>query len=126
LLDRAKDGASVQALTAYLDAGGSPVAFVQGRGDEDAVPLLHRMAFLNAHPHSELAECVSLLVAAGADINALFLLLESTMISLRSCVLLARSAALHSQQPCSEQAQILVCALQQTAQQHCTMQLQQG
>jgi ankyrin repeat protein len=34
------------------------------------VPLLHDMALCNLHPHTELAECVRLLVEAGADINA--------------------------------------------------------
>jgi uncharacterized protein len=34
--------------------------------------LLHNVVFTNAHPHRELAESVRLLVAAGADINAVF------------------------------------------------------
>jgi uncharacterized protein len=40
--------------------------------DMPQFPLLHHMVFTNAHPHSELAECVSLLLAAGVDINATF------------------------------------------------------
>jgi hypothetical protein len=35
------------------------------------LPLLHYMALCNLHPHNELAECVRLLVEAGADINAI-------------------------------------------------------
>jgi ankyrin repeat protein len=72
LLERAKSGSSPDAVTAYLDAGGSPVALsvLQGSRPPLQLPLLHYMAFRNAHPHSELAESVKLLVAAGADINA--------------------------------------------------------
>jgi ankyrin repeat protein len=67
LLDRAKEGNSAQAVKAYLDAGGSPIARLQ-RGAQH-MALLHYMAFCSTHPHSELAESVRLLVAAGADIN---------------------------------------------------------
>jgi Ankyrin repeats (3 copies)/Ankyrin repeat len=74
LLERAKSGNSRQAVKAYLDAGGSPVALVHAQAAEHMLqlPLLHCMAFTNAHPNRELAECVRLLVAAGADIEALF------------------------------------------------------
>jgi ankyrin repeat protein len=37
----------------------------------EQVPLLHYMALNNPHPHTELAESVRLLIAAGADINAM-------------------------------------------------------
>jgi ankyrin repeat protein len=72
LLERAKDGASAQAVKDYLDAGGSAMAILQADGVEDALrlPLLHYMALRNPHPHTELAECINLLVEAGADINA--------------------------------------------------------
>jgi ankyrin repeat protein len=45
---------------------------VQGRGagGVQQLPLLHHMAMCNAHPHTQLAESVRLLVAAGANINA--------------------------------------------------------
>jgi uncharacterized protein len=76
LLERAKDGASADAVKAYLDAGGTPVSLLQYRGAVRGaeclmqVSLLHYMALCNPHPHAELAECVRLLVEAGADINA--------------------------------------------------------
>eukprot|EP00953_Heterococcus_sp_UTEX-ZZ885_P008098 4862-Heterococcus_DN1.PRE.1 len=72
LLERAKCGDSSQAVKAYLDAGGSVAAQVRGEGPAAAlqVPLLHYMASYNAHPHTELAESVKLLVEAGADIDA--------------------------------------------------------
>jgi hypothetical protein len=44
LLERAKSGASAQAVKAYLDAGGSSRALVHGQ------KLLHYMALHNAHP----------------------------------------------------------------------------
>jgi ankyrin repeat protein len=69
LLERAKSGDSARNVQAYLAAGGLPTALVQV--GEKLVPLLHSMACTNAHPHRELAESVSLLVAAGADIDAL-------------------------------------------------------
>jgi uncharacterized protein len=74
LLESAKRGDSVQAVQAYLDAGGSPVAVVQVKfsGRMVQVPLLHNIAMFNAHPHTELAESVRLLIDAGADINAPF------------------------------------------------------
>eukprot|EP00953_Heterococcus_sp_UTEX-ZZ885_P006684 4076-Heterococcus_DN1.PRE.1 len=67
-----KDGASAQAVRAYLAAGGSPVAIVQGTGQISMLqlPLLHSIAYLNVHPHTNLAESVQLLLDAGADINA--------------------------------------------------------
>jgi uncharacterized protein len=73
LLERAKDGDSADAVKAYLDAGGSSKALVHGKGGiaKWQIPLLHYMALYNLHPHKELAECVSLMVAAGADINTL-------------------------------------------------------
>jgi uncharacterized protein len=72
LLARAKAGASAAAVRAYLAAGGTPVAVlkVQAVIGELQLPLLHYMAMCNVHPHTELAESVRLLVAAGADINA--------------------------------------------------------
>jgi ankyrin repeat protein len=65
-------GDSVQAVKAYLDAGGSPGVLVSVLTPDGVIhmPLLHSMVFLAEHPHRELAECVRLLVAAGADINA--------------------------------------------------------
>eukprot|EP00953_Heterococcus_sp_UTEX-ZZ885_P024040 13178-Heterococcus_DN1.PRE.3 len=69
LLDRAKEGNSAQAVKAYLDAGGSPVARLQ-RGAQH-MALLHYMAFCSTHPHNELAESVRLLVASGADVNVI-------------------------------------------------------
>jgi ankyrin repeat protein len=68
LLERAKDGGTAAAVKAYLDAGGSASSLVQDGGR--AMPLLHRIAAYNVHPHTELAESVRLLVEAGADINA--------------------------------------------------------
>jgi ankyrin repeat protein len=68
LLERAKVG--IQALKAYLDAGGFTDALVHDEGaTARQLPLLHYMALRNIHPHTELAECVRLLVGAGADIN---------------------------------------------------------
>jgi uncharacterized protein len=75
LLERAEcTGNSARAVKAYLDAGGSAVAVVQGRLADYILhmPLLHCMALTNAHPHRELGESVRLLVEAGADINASF------------------------------------------------------
>jgi hypothetical protein len=53
LLGRAKSGDSRQAVKAYLDAGGSPMALVREHGSRPPLqlPLLHYMAFMNAHPH---------------------------------------------------------------------------
>jgi ankyrin repeat protein len=72
LLETAKTGDAAQAVKAYLDAGGSPVASVEARGAalKPQVQLLHSMALTNAHPHRELAESVRLMVNAEADINA--------------------------------------------------------
>jgi ankyrin repeat protein len=72
LLERAKNGDSVQAVQAYLDAGGSPVTVVQAIGHDGILqlPLLYNMVFTSSHPHRELAESMRLLIAAGADINA--------------------------------------------------------
>jgi uncharacterized protein len=71
LLERAKNGDSAAAVTAYLTAGGSANSLVQSGGGRAAqqLPLLHQMACHSAHPHTELAESVRLLVEAGADIN---------------------------------------------------------
>jgi uncharacterized protein len=73
LLDRARTGDSALAVKAYLDAGGVVGALVLGGGPSgmQQIPLLHHMALYSSHPHAELAECVRLLVAAGADINCL-------------------------------------------------------
>jgi ankyrin repeat protein len=65
LLRAAKDGASAQAVKAFLDAGGSVEVFLE------SCTLLHFMALHNPHPHTELAESVRLLVAAGADIDVM-------------------------------------------------------
>jgi uncharacterized protein len=75
LLERAKSGDAAKAVKAYLDAGGSAACLVHGAGEREAttmqqLPLLHHMVLYNSHPHTELAESVRLLVAAGADINA--------------------------------------------------------
>jgi ankyrin repeat protein len=72
LLERARDGSSAQAVKAYLDAGGSPAVLIHLHGLDGLLPLtlLHSMAFTNAHPHTELAESVRLLIDADADINA--------------------------------------------------------
>jgi hypothetical protein len=73
LLKKAESGVSAKAVKAYLDAGGLADAIVPcAEPDMPQFPLLHHMVFTNAHPHSELAECVSLLLAAGVDINATF------------------------------------------------------
>jgi hypothetical protein len=75
LLQRARTGDSARAVKAYLDAGGSAEAVLAQQaalGVSNNIPLLHNMALTNAHPHSELAESVGLLVAAGADINGSF------------------------------------------------------
>jgi Ankyrin repeats (3 copies) len=69
LLDRAKLGESAQHVAAYLGAGGSARALVAVEGEPLQIPLLQYMALYNQHPHTELAECVRLLVAAGADSN---------------------------------------------------------
>jgi ankyrin repeat protein len=75
LLEEALRG-NPQAVRAYLDAGGSPVASAHLRlGDitlEKQLPLLHGMAFTSWHPHQELAKSVKLLSEAGADNNAPF------------------------------------------------------
>jgi ankyrin repeat protein len=65
LLQRAKGGASAQAVKDFLDAGGLSTALVE------QVPLLHYMALHNSHPHTDLAESVRLLIEAGADIDAM-------------------------------------------------------
>eukprot|EP00953_Heterococcus_sp_UTEX-ZZ885_P021329 11900-Heterococcus_DN1.PRE.1 len=80
LLERAvsKDAASAQAVKVYLDAGGSPsirlvqsVVFSTGAKQMLHLPLLHYMALASLHPHTELAECVRLLIEAGANIDAM-------------------------------------------------------
>jgi hypothetical protein len=62
---------SAAAVRAFLDAGGSARAVVSmlTRTEEMHTLMLHVMAQLNPHPH-KIKECVRLLVAAGADINA--------------------------------------------------------
>jgi uncharacterized protein len=72
LLEQAKTGDSAQALKAFLDAGGSPMAAVRCDHSTGMLQfsLLHCVALTNSHPHKELAESVRLLVAAGANINA--------------------------------------------------------
>jgi Ankyrin repeats (3 copies) len=72
LLERAKSG-SAQAIKAYLDAGGAPMALVEEqRGRLVQLPLLLHVASTSRHPHRELAESVSLLMEAGAIINMAF------------------------------------------------------
>jgi Ankyrin repeat len=65
-------GHSAAAVRAFLDAGGSARALVPmlTRTEELHTLMLHVMAHLNPHPHTELAESVKLLIDAGADINA--------------------------------------------------------
>jgi uncharacterized protein len=75
LLQKAKTGAAALAVRAYLDAGGSADALsrlvqCRGPGGPRQILLLHHLALFNLHPHTELAECVRLLIEAGADINA--------------------------------------------------------
>jgi uncharacterized protein len=71
LLERAKSGDAAQSLKGYLDAGGSADVLVHSRREPgQQLSLLNHMALHNSHPHAELAECVRLLVGAGADINA--------------------------------------------------------
>jgi ankyrin repeat protein len=74
LLEKAKTGNAAQAVQPYLDAGGSALALIDAQGAAAVVkvPLLHTVALTNRHPHKELAESVRLLIAAGADINALY------------------------------------------------------
>jgi hypothetical protein len=57
LLERAKSGASAQAVKAFLDAGGSPVAVVRCDSNEGElqIALLHCVILANAHPHRELS-----------------------------------------------------------------------
>eukprot|EP00953_Heterococcus_sp_UTEX-ZZ885_P019288 10775-Heterococcus_DN1.PRE.3 len=72
LLERAKTGTFSAAVQAYLHAGGTAMTFVEAptaRGPIQVV-LPHYMAIMNPHPHKELAKCVQLLVAVGADIDA--------------------------------------------------------
>eukprot|EP00953_Heterococcus_sp_UTEX-ZZ885_P007549 4571-Heterococcus_DN1.PRE.1 len=75
LLERAKSSESAQAVKGYLDAGGSPNAVVglQGRVTVLQLPLLANMVLTSDHLHREFAECVRLLVNAGADVNASFI-----------------------------------------------------
>jgi ankyrin repeat protein len=73
LLQRAQTGDSAITVKAFLDAGGVAGALVPGGGPSgmQPIPLLHHKALYNSHPHAELAESVTLLVAAGVDINCL-------------------------------------------------------
>jgi ankyrin repeat protein len=74
LLHSTRTAASAQAVRTYLAIGGSCNALLPHeygkQGKQMQLPLLHHMACIGVHPHTELAECVQLLVAAGADINA--------------------------------------------------------
>jgi hypothetical protein len=72
LLERAKTGDSARAVKGYLDAGGSLAALSQWQDGNHLLqlPLLHAIAFRNAHPHRELTESVRLLIDTGTDINA--------------------------------------------------------
>jgi ankyrin repeat protein len=70
LLERARTGDSAQAVKAYLDAGGAPATLVRDKCNMFQLPLLFCLVCASAHPHRELAECVRLLIEAGADINA--------------------------------------------------------
>eukprot|EP00953_Heterococcus_sp_UTEX-ZZ885_P012523 7187-Heterococcus_DN1.PRE.4 len=75
LLDRAQVGDSAQAVKDYLAAGGSPMASVvlpTVTGVKLNVLLPQAITFNNEHPHKEFAECIELLVAAGADLNATY------------------------------------------------------
>jgi hypothetical protein len=51
-------------MKGFLDAGGSPSTLVDlTYGDKPVeVPLLQAVVILDEHPHSQLAECVQLLV----------------------------------------------------------------
>jgi ankyrin repeat protein len=72
LLQRAETGESAAAVKAYIDAGGSFLSSTYigvAPNMQQQMPILHSMAYRNAHPHTELAESVRLMVAAGADIN---------------------------------------------------------
>jgi ankyrin repeat protein len=85
LLERAKSG-SAQAVKAYLDAGGSPVALVNWpEAQHLQLPLLNYTVFRSAHPHRDLAEVIRLLVDAGADINATVIDFEGTSITAVIC-----------------------------------------
>jgi Ankyrin repeats (3 copies) len=72
LLEDAKTGDRAADVKKYLDAGGSASVLIEASSDRGQllVPLVHAMACGNAHAHRELAECIRLLVRAGADINA--------------------------------------------------------
>jgi ankyrin repeat protein len=69
LLERAKSG-SAQAVKAYLDAGGSPMALVQWQERHHLQLPLFSVVHTSRHAHTELAESVRLLLDAGVDINA--------------------------------------------------------
>jgi ankyrin repeat protein len=72
LLESARTGGSTQAAEAYRNAGGSPAALVdlpRATGVQ-RLPLMHSIALTSSHPHTHLAACVELLVAAGADMNS--------------------------------------------------------
>jgi ankyrin repeat protein len=72
LLSKAVLGNSVMAVQDYLDAGGSATAVVkQFFCRELPQPtLLHAVVRSSAHTHAQLASCVRVLGAAGADLNA--------------------------------------------------------
>jgi ankyrin repeat protein len=75
LLEEAETGNSAQAVKAYLDAGGLPGAlvYIGTKEDKQQLPLLHFMMHFNAHPHTELAESVRVLLEAGVNINSLYM-----------------------------------------------------
>jgi ankyrin repeat protein len=71
LLSKAALGNSVQAVQDYLDAGGSATAVVKQFFCRELpqLTLLHAIVRSSAHPHAQLASCVRVLVAVGADLN---------------------------------------------------------
>jgi Ankyrin repeat len=71
LLQQAETGDCAAAMRAYLDAGGSVVRSTNSGAAPNIkhMPIVHNMAYRNAHPHTEVAESMRLLIAAGADIN---------------------------------------------------------
>jgi hypothetical protein len=71
LMERAKTGESA-AVRSYLAAGGSPTVLVKFAAASGilAISLLHAVICHSGHPHTELAECVEMLVSAGAAVDA--------------------------------------------------------
>eukprot|EP00953_Heterococcus_sp_UTEX-ZZ885_P015760 8882-Heterococcus_DN1.PRE.1 len=70
-MERAKMGETA-AVRAYLNAGGSPTVLVEVKAASKGLsePLLHAVVCHSGHPHTELAECVEMLISAGADVDA--------------------------------------------------------